>query len=290
MAQFDLIAMVDWSAASTPGPARPSPDRCWIATVRPGDAAPRADYFRTRYEAVERLETLLHAASGNVLVGFDFPFGYPAGSGLGGGRTLAARLAGLVEDAADGANNRFAVAARLNAELNDGRPGPFWGCPPAAEAPTLTAKKSGRRGGPFADSRQADARLAGRGIQSCWKLYTRGSVGGQMLLGLPAVHRLLTRPGFGARCRLWPFETGWDGRLDGIVIAEIWPSLFAHGRVDHPIRDARQVIAACAWLRAADAAGRLRPVFARPADLDEDAAARCLAEEGWILGLGTGLA
>ena len=290
-ASFDMIVMVDWSAAASRGPARPIPDRCWVAWTRVDDTLPpQARYFRTRPEAEGAIADLLAAVRGNVLVGFDFPFGYPAGSGLGGGRSLAARLAALIDDRPDGANNRFAVAARLNDELNGGQPGPFWGCPPRAECTTLTAKRSGRRGGPFTDSRRADARLLGRGIQSCWKLYTRGSVGGQMLLGLPAIHRLLTRPGVGARCRVWPFETGWDASLDGIVLAEVWPSLFNFRAVDHPIKDAQQVIAACVWARRAQAGGSLRQAFARPGDLDPADAASCVEEEGWIFGVGSGLA
>lgn len=201
-ASFDMIVMVDWSAAASRGPARPIPDRCWVAWTHVDDTLPpQARYFRTRPEAEAAIADLLAAVRGNVLVGFDFPFGYPAGSGLGGGRSLAARLAALIDDGPDGANNRFAVAARLNDELNGGQPGPFWGCPAHAECTTLTVKRSGRRGGPFTDSRRADARLLCRGIQSCWKLYTRGSVGGQMLVGLPAIHRLLTRPGVGNRAR-----------------------------------------------------------------------------------------
>ena len=290
-ANFDMIVMVDWSAAASRGPARPIPDRCWVGWMHLNDTLPpQARYFRTRPEAEEAISDLLAAVRGNVLVGFDFPFGYPAGSGLGGGRLLAARLAALIDDSPDGANNRFAVAARLNDELNGGQAGPFWGCPANAECTTLTAKRSGRRGGPFTDSRRADTRLLGRGIQSCWKLYTRGSVGGQMLVGLPAIHRLLTHRRVGARCRVWPFETGWDARLDGIVLAEIWPSLFNFRTVDHPIKDAQQVIAACVWARRAQAGGSFRRAFARPGDLDPAEAASCVEEEGWILGLGTGLA
>ena len=290
-ASFDMIVMVDWSAAASRGPARPIPDRCWVAWTRVDDPLPpQARYFRTRPEAERAIADLLAAVRGNVLVGFDFPFGYPAGSGLGGGRSLASRLAALIDDRPDGANNRFAVAARLNDELNRGQPGPFWGCPAHAECPTLTAKRSGRRGGPFTDSRRADARLLGRGIQSCWKLYTRGSVGGQMLVGLPAIHRLLTRPAFGARCRVWPFETGWDASLDGIVLAEVWPSLFNFRAVDHPIKDARQVIAVCIWARRAQADGSLRRALACPGDVDPADAASCVGEEGWIFGLGSGLA
>jgi hypothetical protein len=283
--------MVDWSAAASRGPARPTPDRCWVAWTRVDDTLPpQARYFRTRLEAEGAIADFLAVVQGNVLVGFDFPFGYPAGSGLGGGRPLAARLAALIDDRPDGANNRFAVAARLNGELNGRQPGPFWGCPANAECTTLTAKQSGRRGGPFTDYRRADARLLGRGIQSCWKLYTRGSVGGQMLVGLPALHRLLTHRAIGARCRVWPFETGWDASLDGIVLAEVWPSLLNFRDVDHPIKDAQQVIAACFWARQAQAGGSLCCALARPRNLDPADAARCLEEEGWIVGLGSGLA
>ena len=111
-----------------------------------------------------------------------------------------------------------------------------------------------------------------------------------MLVGLPAIHRLLTRPGVGARCRVWPFETGSDASLDGIVLAEIWPSLFNFRAVDHPIKDAQQVIAACLWAWRAHAGGSLRRAFARPGDLDPADAACCMEEEEWIFGLGGGLA
>ena len=290
MPLFDLVMMVDWSGASTRGPARPTADRCWIGWGRPGGAPVQAEYSPTRHEAEQRIAELIGGCSGPVLVGFDFPFGYPAGSGLGGGRSLAARLAAIIEDAPDGTNNRFAVAAGLNAELNPGGAGPFWGCPAAAERKGLPARKSWRTGRVFPDSRHADARLLSRGIQSCWKLYTRGSVGSQVLMGMPAVHRLLTHPRFGERCRVWPFETQWDECLDGVVITEIWPSLIDCAQVAHDIKDARQVTATCEWALAADEAGSLRQAFARPPDLGPEPARVCLAEEGWILGLGTGLA
>lgn len=288
-APFATVVMADWSAASTRGPARPTADRCWVAWTDVGSTAPpELAYCRTRHEAEALILRLLLERRGPTLVGFDFPFGYPHGSGLGGGRPLAARLAGLVADGPDGGNNRFAVAAALNAELNDGLPGPFWGCPAGAACATLTPKKNARRGRAYDDHRHADRRLRHRGIQSCWKLYTRGSVGGQILMGMPAIHRLAIHPALADHLRIWPFETGWDGELGEIVIAEIWPSLFDHAVVDHPIRDARQVSAACRWL-AADPE-RLRLALSRPSDLPPESARVCETEEGWILGLGTGLA
>jgi molybdopterin-guanine dinucleotide biosynthesis adapter protein len=280
---FDLVVMVDWSAAAGPGPARPSPDRCWIAWGTQEERPPPA-YFRTRHAAVAWLARLLEASPCAVLVGWDFPHGFPAGAGLGGGRKAAARLARLVSDAPDGANNRFLVAARLNRRL--GRPpGPFWGCPAWLADADLRDRRGGFAERGFGEWRTADGLLRRQGypIQSVWKLYTRGSVGSQTLLGLPAIHALLTRPALARRSRWWPFDTGWDRSLAGIVHAEVWPSLADHEAAPYPIKDARQVAAARDWALALDAAGRLRPCFARPPGLTEETAAACLGEEGWIL-------
>src|SRR5262249_12190731 len=123
-----------------------------------------------------------------------------------------------------------------------------------------------------------------------WKLYTRGSVGSQTLLGLPAIHALLNHPALARRSCWWPFDTGWDQNLTGIVHAEVWPSLANHRVAPYPIKDARQVAAARDWALALDAAGRLRPCFARPSGLAPAAAAACLGEEGWILNAPLGMA
>jgi hypothetical protein len=280
---FDLIAIVDWSAAATAGPKRPHPDRCWIGWGTP-EARPDPLYFRTRTDAVAFLRGLLADTAGPALVAWDFPHGFPQGSGLGGGRNAAARLAALIEDAPDGANNRFEVAAGLNRELGRA-PGPFWGCPAPLASPHLSDRRCAFEGRGFAEWRLADAllRRRGTGIQSVWKLYTRGSVGSQTLLGLPAIHRLLTDPALARRSRLWPFETGWDTELAGIVHAELWPSLADHAREPYPIKDARQVAAARNWALDLDGAGELRQWFARPSGLSETEAAACLGEEGWIL-------
>ena len=85
MPLFALIALVDWSAAATRGPARPCHDRVWIAWGT-REARPEPAYFRTRTEAVAFLRDLLAGTAGAALVGWDFPHGCPTGSGLGGGR------------------------------------------------------------------------------------------------------------------------------------------------------------------------------------------------------------
>jgi molybdopterin molybdotransferase len=136
------------------------------------------------------------------------------------------------------------------------------------------------------DGRLVERRLAARRIQSPWKLFTRASVGSQALMGLPAVHRLLTDPALAPRARLWPFETHWTGAIEreAIVIAELWPSLVDCKSQPYPIKDACQVAAARDW-----ALGHPRALarsMARPPGLT-DAEERCCREiEGWIVGPG----
>jgi hypothetical protein len=286
---FDRVVFVDWSAAATRGPRRPSRDRCWVAWGG-ADGRPKPQYCRTRHEAIDVVRRLLVECRGDALVGFDFPYGFPQSSGLGGGRKAAARLAALVTDDASGANNRFEVAAALNAELNDGRPGPFWGCPRSREAPTLTAKAPApdavARFRPFRIVEERLRRL-GKMVQSDWKLAYPASVGSQTLLGLPAIHRLVSDPALAARSRIWPFETGWDSDLSGIIHAEIWPSVLdwrAHQRPDE-IRDEAQVRVLRDWALDRDEDGALRRYLARPAELSSEEEAICRATEGWILGV-----
>ena len=282
---FDLVVMVDWSAASDRGPAAPAENRCWVAWGR-AKARPAPRYFRTRREAERFVRDLLIEGPHRALVGFDFPYGYPNGSGLGGGRALAARLARLIEDDRAGANNRFEVAAALNAELGDGGPGPFWNCPPGKATATLTQHKPSFNGRGFGEWRIVEQRLKSRSIQSPWKLFTSGSVGSQALVGLPAVHRLLTAPELADRSRLWPFETGWGGFLDGIIHAEIWPSLGDVEGQPYAIKDARQVAAMRDWVLGLDGSGALGRWFARPAGLSRREERICRRHEGWILGVG----
>ncbi len=222
-------------------------------------------------------------------MGFDFAFGYPAGSGLPAGRALCARLAELIVDEADGGNNRFVVAGLLNREIQatcGGRfRGPFWGHPPGRRCPHLSPTRP--RPFPvrfFGDGRLVERRLASRRIQSPWKLFTRAAVGSQTLLGLPAVHRLLTDPALVHRARLWPFETEWDRAIgrDAVVIAEFWPSLVDSRRQPYPIKDARQVAAARDWMLRRPAA--LARGLARPPDLTDDEERTCRETEGWIVG------
>src|SRR5262245_52185310 len=139
MPAFNSYVMVDWSAASAPRLGR---DSIWIAVAErrrgkaPAGGAARTALvnLRTRSEASAWLEARIAvlAKEGRVLVGFDFPFGYPAGTsarlGLNGTawRSLWTELAEKILDRPDNANNRFDVAEEWNRRICN-EAFPFWG-------------------------------------------------------------------------------------------------------------------------------------------------------------------
>lgn len=74
---FDAHVMVDWSAASVPRTGRDSIWVCWH-----GADGESLENPSTRHAAKALLAGRLAAAAARgerVLVGFDFPFGYPTG-------------------------------------------------------------------------------------------------------------------------------------------------------------------------------------------------------------------
>jgi molybdopterin-guanine dinucleotide biosynthesis protein B len=261
---FDRVIVVDWSASATPSPARPSADAIWIGEASAADD--RTDYFRTRQAAEAALHDRL-AGDDRVLIGFDFPLGYPAGfakrlTGVPEARAIHGWLAERIEDGPDNRNNRFQVAAAINQRF--GARGPFWGCPTAEAGPHL----SPRREVDYPALRLSERRAVERSIpraQPVWKLYTTGSVGSQALMGLPVVHRL--------GLPVWPFDPPASR-----MVAEVYPSLLA-GAVAQTggIKDAAQVqlLARALWNLAQR--DRLAPLLDTP---------QIAREEGWILGAG----
>ncbi len=302
---FDVYLAVDWSARSLPSPARPTADALWVGEAladAPLDSS--ETYWRTRAACVAHLrERLLgHVAAGRrVLIGCDFPYGYPAGTaaalGLHGSASAWRQtwdwLTTHITDDAANSNNRFAVAATANARAGGSPPGPFWGCPPAQAGPHLTPTSPpypyvSAAGPVLARLRTVEQRL--RGTQPCWKLLGTGSVGGQALVGIPRVAALRADPALAAVSRAWPFETGFTltptaGCGPAVIHAEIWPGIIRDLLdPDIPIRDQAQVRAVVRWLAAHDTAGTLGRLFADPPNLLAPTVAVCLAEEGWLLG------
>jgi hypothetical protein len=285
---FDSYIMVDWSAAAVP---RRGPDSIWLCHLRAGRA--HLENPATRLAARDRLSALLAAeiaVGRSVLVGFDFPFGYPEGfaarlaGGAGDWRSVWRLLGDWLVESGDNANNRFEVASRLN-ERVCGTAAPFWGCPPRHAGDFLGMRHHRRHGGiGLAEQRLADARA--KGPQPVWKLYGNGSAGSQALTGIPIVHWLRQR--FDGDALIWPFETGLvapDRRAGQVVFAEIYPSLVPAPRRAGEVKDRAQVRSIARHFAALDEAGRLGALFSGPPDLTPAERRRIERDESWILGV-----
>jgi hypothetical protein len=283
---FDTFVMVDWSAANVPRTGR---DSIWICHLGPrGESCQNPD---TRRRANLLLGEILAAAASRgerVLLGFDFPFGYPSGFaarlGLEGTpwRAIWNEIAQLIEDGEDNRNNRFSVAAELNRRVS-GKRFPFWGCPVRFRHEFLGPKHHrGHHTYGLAEKRLIDSWMVG--AQPCWKLIGAGSVGGQVLTGIPVVRALRDDPRWAGQARIWPFETGFEiGNDARIVFAEIWPSWWKSCEDLGPPNDKAQVRTVAAMLAAHDRAGELRSWFTPPICLAE--ARRAIDEEAWTLGV-----
>ena len=298
MSLFHTHIVVDWSARSKPSPKRKSKDAIWwaVARVEGGIEVAEPAYVRTRHEAIDRLARLLASeldAGRRVLVGFDFPFGYPAGvaehtTGKASAMALWDWLAARIEDAPDNANNRYDAAAAVN----DAYPGlgPFWGRPAAWPYPTIPERASERteRSAHPPERRICDIRATG--AKTVWQLAYTGSVGSQMLLGLPALRRLVADPRIAGRAAVWPFQTGLQTPDAPAVIAEIYPSLLRTEvrtrRGKDEILDSAQVRVNAEAFARLDALDGLAPLFAGAPGLTADERRLIETEEAWILGLG----
>jgi hypothetical protein len=285
---FDTYIIVDWSAARTPKTGR---DSIWIC---------RLDHDSetfvnppTRHAAREALADMLARASEHgerVVLGFDFPFGYPAGFavrlGLDGARPWRSvwdEIALLIDDRPDNDNNRFQIGAELNRRVS-GASFPFWGCPAGCAGEFLGPRH--HRGHtvdePLRERRLIDDWMVG--AQPCWKLAYTGSVGSQVLTGLPVVRALRDDQRWADRARIWPFETGFSLPNDArFVFAEVWPSWWKVCPKLGPPNDKAQVRTVARIFAAADRAGGLRSWFT-PAIADSEAR-QAIEEEAWTLGV-----
>jgi precorrin-8X/cobalt-precorrin-8 methylmutase len=286
MALFDTYIIVDWSAARTPKIGR---DSIWIC--RHGASGETVVNPPTRHAARALLADMLAEAvakSHRVVAGFDFPFGYPVGFarrlGLAGSpwRAVWDEIAQLIEDRDNNDNNRFAVAAALNARVSGGA-FPFWGRPGKMESDFLGPKHHRR----YVEDGLLEKRLIDEwmvGAQPCWKLIGSGSVGGQVLTGLPVVRALRDDPRWAAQARIWPFETGLALPDDArIVFAEVWPSWWKACAKLGPPNDKAQVRTVARIFATADQAGTLASWFSP--DIGGLDARQIIEEEAWTLGV-----
>jgi len=288
---FDRYVAVDWSASSSP---KTGADSIWICNLA-GVGDPITTNPPTRGKAERQLRDLLIEAIDRrerVLIGFDFPYGYPRGFAAALGledpawSAIWRYLAGHLQDAAPtNMNNRFEVASAINARLVHHA---FWGRPAARSLNSLSMRRDqvrykidGAAAG-LGEWREVEMMLHRRGSrpQSVWKLLGAGSVGSQAITGIPAVYRLRHDPRIDSISRVWPFELDvpeLPERRGAVVHAEIWPSLDAIPYQSGLIKDQAQVIAVAEEFRHRDRSGTLRQLFIVPSS--------AATEEGWILGV-----
>jgi precorrin-8X/cobalt-precorrin-8 methylmutase len=290
-ALFDAYVMVDWSAETRP---KTGTDSVWWACLeRDGDTLVerRVSNPPTRALAEAELADLLAdlASRGlHVLLGVDFSLGFPEGFaariGAKNWRQVWHRLAGMVTDGKDNANNRFSVAAELNRRISGG-PEPFWGRPATSATDTLSATRKGTAGLP--ERRRTELRVTS--AKPVWQLAYAGSVGGQTLTGIPRMEALRRHPWLADQMRVWPFETGLkplkrstDWR---ILMAEIYPSLIKCPVAEGEVKDRAQVLALARYFAQLDAEGKLAQKFAGDPALTPEDRKAVETEEGWILGV-----
>ena len=292
-ALFDHYVIVDWSAANQP---KRGHDSVWVC--HRGPRGERCDNPPTRAAAKALLSEIIAASTAageRIIVGFDFPFGYPAGFaarlGLPGPpwRAVWDEIARLIADDEQNRNNRFALAASLNRRVSGGAAAfPFWGCPPGFAGPFLGPRHHRAHGDaePLRERRLIDERMTG--AQPCWKLAYTGSVGSQALTGIPVVRALRDDERWADCARVWPFETGL-GLADEarIVFAEVWPSWWRREmRADYgPPRDRAQVHTVADIFAARDGAGDLVAWFAGDPGLTPAQRRVVESEEAWTLGV-----
>ena len=274
--RFDSCVMVDWSGANDRGPT-PTKDAIWSAHWRHGDVeAPR--YHRNRTVAETYLVDLIDAecaAGRTVMIGFDFPFGYPAGfaeklTGSNDPLVLWDWFAQNLEDT-PAKNNRFELAGRINGAFPG--IGPFWFNGLKEDIDGLPRKGRDRSAHGMVERRAVED--LEKGAFTVWQMGGAGAVGGQVMSGMATLSRLRAR--FAEKIAVWPFEP-----LDRpVAFVEIWPSLVdKHVKAETGPEDIRDAVQVSVLARALGALSE--PDLARLlGDVGPTA-----AEEGWILGAG----
>jgi len=291
MPLFDRILIVDWSGAGQPVTGSNS---LWACLARREGDRVVIDWnenFPTRHAFMQRLDAVVGtsiAEGQRLLCGFDFAFGYPAGTaerltGEPNWRALWRKIANEIEDAPDNRNNRFDLASRWNATHFSGEPR-FWGRPHQHVYADLSDRKPpAPTGAPFAFRRSEQF---AKGAKSVWQLTYNGSVGSQTLLGINRLSRFLDESGHTEHVAVWPFETGFAKAFDKpVVFAEIYPSLFTLAAQDE-VKDQAQVRTVAEAFARFDVDGQLATLLDRPAVLSDEEVSTSIAEEGWVLGIG----
>ena len=125
MSRFDRVIIADWSALGQRAPLRPSADAIWLGVCSAQGVTTSCFRSRAEAEAEAEAEAALRAeilgAKGRLLIGFDFPMGYPAGfatrlTGQARAKAVWRWLAQHLQDGPENHNNRFEIAAPIKDE------------------------------------------------------------------------------------------------------------------------------------------------------------------------------
>ena len=298
---FDAYVIADWTAAEG---KKLGENSVWIGVAK------RDVRFRlytethnvaTRAEGEAMIRSILadHAKRGDrVLLGFDFSFGYPAGTAARLGlkdtpawSALWKFVASNIVDKVDNTNNRYQIAAKMNRLMTD-EAWPFWGAPAKqAQRWLTTTKPPAGSGADIPEYRATELAIKGGKLQpkSNWQMHGAGAVGGQTLVGIPMVRRLLES--LGASAAVWPFGTGWraldtaDVEPLSVVVAEVWPSMWPTTVAAGEFKDQAQVRTTAEALALMDERGDLSRAFGPKKGTDDAVIALVQDEEGWILGV-----
>jgi precorrin-8X/cobalt-precorrin-8 methylmutase len=244
---------------------------------------------RTDAEQIIRaqLQSIVASKEGRVLLCADFGYSYPVGFAS----MLAKSVSGevhpwrivwqyLSEHVQDdigtkpgrqptNRSNRFQVASTINTAVsNPASAGPFWCLFKPGGYACVPQKRPSQ---PFVCAKEtiAPLRITDRRAKSDtpFRLFGTGSVGSQVLTGIPRLESIRFDPEFAQCSAVWPFETGWapstgtwlDPKLQ-VLHAEIYPSVRAP--LADPVRDCGQVRAMWHWARDLDAKNLLIKEFA----------------------------
>lgn len=295
---FDGYLVVDWSANSRPKTGKDSIWWCHLSCSQQRHAKIEICNPSTRLEAFHQIRSILYnykISRRRILLGMDFSYGYPQGFA---GRLLSddaqpwkAVWRYFHEHIADNAankNNRFDVATALNRRLTRNK-APFWGCPVSWQSPYLSMRRPAEAlRQDFKEFRMAEQKCS---AQSVWKLLYAGSVGSQVLTGLPYLYQLITDNIMSEVSRVWPFETGLRALdceiLQDVIVlhAEVYPSLIEVKASPGEIKDRLQVQALAHHFATLDETGGLNELFAGLQTLTNTERGIVEQEEGWILGM-----
>ncbi len=298
---FDAYVIADWTAAEG---KKLGDNSVWIGVAK------RDVRFRlytethnvaTRAEGEALLKSILvdHRKRGDrVLVGVDFSLGYPVGTaarlGLKDTPAWTAMwkfIASNIVDKADNTNNRYQIAAKINRLMTDAA-WPMWGAPAKQAQRWLTTTKPPAGSGADIPEYRATENAVRKGKlqpKSNWQMHGAGAVGGQTLVGIPMVRRLLES--LGPAGAVWPLGTGWraldtaDVEPLSVLVAEVWPSMWPTTAAPGEFKDQAQVRTTAEQFALMDERGELSAAFGPKKGTDEGLAAQVQDEEGWILGV-----